>query len=109
MVVSPIKSTGGAPGYSSVPNPTESPNLDQSPDPNRSSVGYSDNQFLSPDADTHMLRPESATYPAPSIISNNRDSYVGTPLNDNRSSWGSNAALAAAGGGAAAAVSLSFD
>jgi hypothetical protein len=98
-MVSPIKPTsGGAPAYAAVPNSEGSPNLDQSPNPNRDSVGYSDNQFLSPDADTHMLRPESGIYPAPSIISSraNRDSVIGTPNLDNRSSWGSNAALAAA-------------
>jgi glucan 1,3-beta-glucosidase len=100
----------GTPAYSAVPNSEGSPTLGQSPDPNRDSVGYSDNQFLSPDADTHMLRPESGIYPAPSIISSraNRDSVIGTPNlgNDNRSSWGSNAAFAAAGAGAAGEVCL---
>jgi hypothetical protein len=101
-MVSPIKSTSaGAPEYSAVPNAEGSPSLDQSPNPNRGSVGY-DDSLLSPNADTHMLRPQSGTYPAPSIISsrNNRDSVLSTPL-DNRSSWGSNLAFAAAGAGAA--------
>ena len=102
-MVSPTKPTAvGTPAYSAVPNAEGSPTFDQSPDPNRASVGYSDNQFLSPDADTHMLRPQSGTYPAPSIISRNRDSVMGTP--DNRSSWGSNAAFAAAGAGAAVSL-----
>jgi hypothetical protein len=100
-MVSPIKSTSaGAPEYSAVPNAEGSPSLDQSPNPNRGSVGY-DDSLLSPDPDTHMLRPQSGTYPAPSIISRgNRDSVLSTPL-DNRSSWGSNLAFAAAGAGAA--------
>lgn len=106
-MVSPTKPTAvGTPAYSAVPNAEGSPTFDQSPDPNRASVGYSDNQFLSPDADTHMLRPQSGTYPAPSIISRNRDSVVPTP--DNRSSWGSNAAFAAAGTGAAVRPSTLF-
>jgi hypothetical protein len=110
-MVSPTKPTSvGTPAYSAVPNAEGSPTLDQSPDPNRNSVGYSDNQFLSPDADTHMLRPQSGTYPAPSIISRNRDSVMGTPTPDNRSSWGSNAAFAAAGAGAAVSLfETSFD
>jgi len=100
-MVAPNKSSSGAPEYSAVPNADGSPSLDQSPNPNRGSVGY-DDSLLSPDADTHMLRPQSGTYPAPSIISsrNNRDSVLSTPF-DNRSSWGSNAAFAAAGSGAA--------
>jgi hypothetical protein len=99
-MVTPIKGSSGAPEYSAVPNAEGSPILDNSPNPNRNSVGYNDS-LLSPDADTHMLRPQSSTYPAPSIISRNRDSVVGTPQFDNRSSWGSNAAFAAAGAGAA--------
>jgi len=104
-MVSPARPASvGAPAYSAVPNAEGSPTLDDSPNPNRGSVGY-DNSLLSPDADTHMLRPQSGTYPAPSIISRNRDSVMGTP--DNRSSWGSNAAFAAAGGAAAVCLSCS--
>lgn len=108
-MVTPIKSaSAGAPAYAAVPNAEASPDLDLSPNPNRGSVGY-DDSLLSPDADTHMLRPQSGTYPAPSIISRNRDSVVGTPQPDNRSSWGSNAAFAAAGAGAAVCLPFMFD
>lgn len=103
-MVSPTKPGPiGTPGYSSVPNPEGSPTVDQfqSPDPNRSSAAYNDlsgnnlpeSSLLSPEAaETSMLRPDSGIYPAASIMS--RDSSLpGTPQPDNRSSWGSAAAL----------------
>jgi hypothetical protein len=86
-MVPPIKPT---PGYSQVPNPQGSPTFSNtSPNPDMLSPEMHDRALLG--------RRGSEQYPAPSLMSRDSTftSIPGTP-GDNRSSWGSGAALAAA-------------
>jgi len=115
----PFPAPPGQPTYSSVPNPSFSPD----PAPGTYSDPYAslgqrnlpENAFLSPEVDdTQVFRRNSDYMPAPSVISRDsvRDSLFvpGTPNSGDRSSWGSGTGLAAAAGGIAGAevnISLS--